>query len=500
MIEALRAIGLCILLGACSPFPSESLLKQPSSTWPPPGMLEQVPAKLSLAHFARMRLEGSDLTFTGVLAENDAYTRHAITYRSNALLISGIMNIPKGDGPFPLVVFAHGYIDSLVYTQGRGLKREQDFLARQGFAVLHTDYRGHAGSDLSPDTREVYDASIEYGMDVVNAINAVRTAKLSQVDAEHVGILGHSLGGGVALNIAVTRPDLADAYVLYAPVNSDAWQNFARWRSKRDDKDRTLEVLGTRDENPDAWNALSSQTILRFITAPVLLFQGTADSDVPAEWSDDLDARLMALNRDITYVSYEGEKHEFIPKWEDFMQRTAAFLRAHLTETNAWTAPIDRAAERVTKKPFGISITPQNSPVQPERFTGYHTGTDYELLPGETPHDVTVRAACTGDVIAVQRVSGYGGVVVQRCSLNGETVTALYGHLALDRVAVSLHQTLDADDTIGVLGAADSQETDGERAHLHFAIHHGVVVEFKGYVPEQSTLDAWVDPMTVLNL
>lgn len=166
--------------------------------------------------------------------------------------------------------------------------------------------------------------------------------------------------------------------------------------------------------------------------------------------------------------------------------------------TEGWIAPLDRAAERVTKKPFGIHVTPQDSPVQPERFTGYHTGMDLELLPGETPHDVTVHAACTGEVVAAQRVSGYGGVVVQRCTWNGEPVTALYGHLALDRVTVSPGQTLQSGDAIGVLGTAYSTETDGERAHLHFAIHHGAAVEYKGYVSTQSTLGAWVDPATVI--
>src|SRR4030067_1140465 len=40
--------------------------------------------------------------------------------------------------------------------------------------------------------------------------------------------------------------------------------------------------------------------------------------------------------------------------------------------------PINRADERVTKKPFGIFITPQNSPIQPEKFSGFHTGADFE--------------------------------------------------------------------------------------------------------------------------
>lgn len=331
-------LGLLLLTACASPQAGLSNLTgsvavtPPTSSQPEIEALEQVPAELSLAHFAHMRLEGTDFILGDILDENAAYTRYAITYRSNGLLISGIMNIPKGEGPFPLVILNHGYIAPSVYTRGRGLKREQDYLARQGFAVLHTDYRGFALSDKSPDVREVYDAAIEYSMDSINAINAVRAADLPQVDAQHVGMLGHSLGGGVTLNIAVARPDLVSAFVLYAPVHSDAWENFARWRSKRDDKDRTLEVLGTREENPDAWNALSSLTSLKNITSPILLFQGTKDADVPPEWSDFLDTKLKALNKNITYVSYEGEKHEFIPKWEDFMKRTTAFLREQLTE------------------------------------------------------------------------------------------------------------------------------------------------------------------------
>lgn len=494
MIAALRAIGLCILLGACSP-PSADLPAPGTAAIPSSSALEQVPAELSVAHFARMRLEGTGLTLTNVLEDNAAYTRHAITYRSNGLLISGIMNIPKGEGPFPLVILNHGYIDPKVYTRGRGLKREQDYLARQGFAVLHTDYRGHALSDKSPDVREVYDAGLEYAMDSANAINAVRAAHLPQVDAERVGMLGHSLGGGVALNIAVARPDLVSAFVLYAPVHSDAWENFARWRSKRDDADRTLDVLGTREENPTAWDALSSLTSLKNITAPVLLFQGTADADVPAEWSDFLNAKLTELGKDVTFVSYPGEKHEFITQWGDFMRRTTTFLHAHLSAPEAWTPPLDRAGERVTKKPFGLRITPGDSPIEPERFSGYHTGTDFELLPGEEPHAVTVRAVCNGAVIFRQWVKGYGGVVVQRCTLNGEPVTALYGHLSLDSVTAALKQTLKSGESIGTLGMGFSDETDGERPHLHLAIHRGESRELKGYVQTEKELNGWVDAM-----
>jgi uncharacterized protein len=281
--------------------------------------LEQLPSELSLMHFSRMRLEGTDFALGDVLARTDAYTRYAISYRSNGLLITGILNIPNGEGPYPLLIFNHGFISPAVYTQGRGLKREQDALARKGFAVLHTDYRGHAGSDESPMTQNVYDGNLEYAMDAI-----------PDVDPERVGMLGHSLGGGVTLAIATARPDLIDAAVLYAPVNANAWENFTRWRSKREEGDRTIAAFGTREENPTFWNALSPQTYLTQIDDPVLLFHGSLDRDVPKTWSDHLAEQLREAGKNITYIEYEGEGHEFVPQWPDFMEKTAAFFRQHL--------------------------------------------------------------------------------------------------------------------------------------------------------------------------
>ena len=506
-MRAAPLLCTALLLGSCtSPVvppleaPEMPVVRQSSSV---SQALEQVPSELSLPHFAQMRLEGRDLTLISVLEENAAYTRYNISYRSNGLLISGILNIPEGEGPFPLVMLNHGHIDPDEYTNGRGLKREQDYLARQGFAVLHTDYRGHAESDPSPllDEESPYDAGLEYSMDSANAILAVRAAALPQIDAEHVGMLGHSLGGGVTLNIAVARPGLVDAVVLYAPVSSRAWDNFTKWRSRRLEGERTQEVLGTRETHPEVWDRLSSRTYLKDMEDPVLLFHGTEDESVPIEWSEELHAELLRLGKDVTFVTYEGEKHEFVAQWEDFMRQTTAFFAEHLRLVReGWMPPLEHALQRVTRKPFGIRIEKETSPVQPERFAGYHTGTDFELLEGEQPHEVTVRAACNGSVVFRDWVSGYGGVLVQRCSLAGEPVTVLYGHLSLTSIAVNVSDALRAGDRLGVLGEGYSEETDGERPHLHFAVHRGEAVELKGYVQRPEELPDWQDPMQAISL
>ncbi len=444
-----------------------------------------------------MELVGSDLELRTVLDDNAAYTRHEIRYKSNGLTISGIMNTPKGDGPFPLLIFNHGHIPQSIYTIGRGLKREQDYMARQGFAVLHTDYRGHGASDPSPDTvRMAYDAGLEYAMDSVNAIQAVRAANLPTVDSEHVGMLGHSMGGGVSLNIAVAYPDLIDAVVLYAPVHADAWENFTRWRDEREEGDRTREILGTRETDPAAWDALSSKTFLKNIQAPITLFHGTADKDVPIAWSEDLERELTRLGKDFTFVRYEGEGHEFGPQWTDFMQQAAAFFDEELRP-----APVAvndfYDASRITKKPFGIRIDPATSPVQPERFSGYHSGADFELFTGEDPSAITIPALCEGQITYSGTVNGYGGVAIQTCTLAGEDVTVLYGHLAASSLKAKGTQ-LAKGDAIGVLGKDKSDETDGERAHLHLSVHRGSSNELRGYAQSEDELSAWMDPVPFL--
>lgn len=296
--------------------------------------LEQLPSSFTIDHFSKMRLSGTGLTMTSVESRNDVYTRYRITYLSNGLKISGIMNIPHGDGPFPLLIFNHGYIDPAVYTQGRGLKREQDYMARHGFAVLHTDYRGHAMSDPSPmdPKAKIYDGGLEYAMDSINAISAVRAAKLPTIDASKVGMLGHSMGGGVTLSILTAHPELVTAAVLYAPVHADMWENFYRWRRERDEGDRTMAEMKTREENPSVWDAISPEPYLKNIQAPVLLFQGARDKDVPKEWSDHLAERLKEEGKDITYIEYAAEGHEFATQWTDFMRKSAEFFSEKLEQ------------------------------------------------------------------------------------------------------------------------------------------------------------------------
>lgn len=171
---------------------------------------------------------------------------------------------------------------------------------------------------------------------------------------------------------------------------------------------------------------------------------------------------------------------------------------AAATFTTGWTQPLDRAAGRVIKKRFGTKVSPQDSPVLPERFSGYHTGVDYETFPEEAGVDVPVRAVCSGPLLQTRSASGYGGVAVQSCQLDGEPVTVVYGHVRLSSISAKVGESLAAGDPLGVLGTGGSPETDGERKHLHLGIHLGPNVDVRGYVSTEAGLADWLDPATVL--
>lgn len=152
----------------------------------------------------------------------------------------------------------------------------------------------------------------------------------------------------------------------------------------------------------------------------------------------------------------------------------------------------------MTKKTFGTYVTPQNSPVMPERFTGYHTGWDFEIFPDELDKDVVVSAFCGGNLRLKETASGYGGVAVEECTIDGVAMTVIYGHLKLSSVSVKAGDKLAPGDRIGLLGVNKSSETDGERKHLHFDIHKGTSTNIRGYVSTADQLKDWIDPKTYL--
>lgn len=284
---------------------------------------------VSLPALMQKQYDGRDLTLGRVLDDNEAYTRYYITYKSGDLAISGIMNIPKGTGPFPVLFLNHGHIDTAIYTNGRGLKREQDYLARRGYAVLHSDYRNHADSTDDPDNEVKF--RLGYTEDVINAVYAVKNSNIPNLDKSKIGMLGHSMGGGVTINTLVVAPDLVQAAVLFAPVSADQRDNFERWLLRRPEvANAIIARYGKPEASPDFWDDISAKSFYDRIKTPILLHHGTADDSVPIAWSDRFNEGLKAENKAVDYRVYPGQPHEFTSDWLAVMQSTVEFFNKNL--------------------------------------------------------------------------------------------------------------------------------------------------------------------------
>ncbi len=293
---------------------------------------QRPPHPVSLPALARRGFDGGGLRLGEVRYADPAYTQRSVSYRSNGLRISGIVNVPRGRGPFPALVLAHGYIDPAYYATGQGLRREQDWLARAGYVVLHTDYRNHASSSSDPAANRRM--RLGYTADVVNAVTALRRTRDVPVDDDRIGLLGRSMGGGVVYNALVTSPGLVDAAVVFAPVSSSAADNFNTWirdEPGRDElSDFILEEYGEPRENRRFWSQVSPRTYVEEITEPVLIHHGTSDDTCPIRWSRETAGLMERAGVDVELLTYEGEGHAFGPAWPGSMRRTVAFFERHL--------------------------------------------------------------------------------------------------------------------------------------------------------------------------
>jgi len=305
--------------------PSASTTSAPTTPAPAPA---PPPDPNSLPALFDEDVVGGELDRVRNLGGTDAYTRHEVTYRSGDLRVSGQLLVPRGDGPHPAVVLNHGYIDPAVYVNGQGMPREQDYLAREGFVVLHVDYRGHAASD---DTDELdLELRLGYARDSIAAVKTLRT--LGSVDPERIGMLGRSMGGGVTLNALVADPDIVKAAVIHSSVSSRFVDNFRRWTEPgRPDEATAIEKrFGTIDEAPDFWAGLSARSYFDRLDASLLMVHGALDESCPIGWARSTDRALSRAGADSELVVHDTEGHTFAAQWRDTMERTVDFLREKL--------------------------------------------------------------------------------------------------------------------------------------------------------------------------
>jgi dipeptidyl aminopeptidase/acylaminoacyl peptidase len=301
--------------------PSTTPAPSTPPTDPPPST---DPAALT-TYFDRS-FNGGDLRIGGVREQTPRFTSYDVTYRSGRFTISGVLNVPTGRGPFPVVVLAHGWIDRDDYVRGQGMTRERGFLADNGFVAFHVDYRNHAESDDDPRLeRSLY---LGYAVDVINAVQALRASPEVPVDDDRVGVMGRSMGGVAVYQVLEMVPHLVDAGIAFAPQSSRETENYHHWTPSVYDAVRA--ARGSPEQDPQFWREASTRTYFDRIEVPVLIHQGGMDEQCRPIWARQTARAMRRAGVDVTLHWYADERHAFGPQFDLAMRRTVTFLNQHL--------------------------------------------------------------------------------------------------------------------------------------------------------------------------
>ena len=269
---------------------------------------------------------GGQIEFLEVMAQNLYFTRYLMRYPSDGLNIYGFADIPNDEGPHPVIIALHGYIDPAIYYTLDYTTHYADAITSAGYIVLHPNLRGYAPSDNGDNLFRVGMAT-----DVLNLIALVQTQSgepdlLRTALPDRIGMWGHSMGGGITTRVLTVTDDVRAA-VLYAAMSGDERKNYEAimgWSGQV----RGLDELNVPVE---ALNRISPMYFFQNITAAVSIHHGTADATVPLDWSVLTCDQLTSLGKSVECVYYQDMPHTFYGMGdEEFIQNTVRFFNQHL--------------------------------------------------------------------------------------------------------------------------------------------------------------------------
>ncbi len=251
--------------------------------------------------------------------------------------VSGLINVPRLGGTYPIIIMFRGFVPKEIYTTGIGTKRAGEVFAQNGFITIASDFLGYGNSD-NPSGNSIeerfqtYTTALTLLSSLVN-LNSGLSASYSgkiKADVSKVGIWGHSNGGQIALSILeITGKNYPT--VLWAPVSKPFPYSILYFTDEFDDHGKALRKVIANFENDYDVELYSPSNFYSWINAPIQIHQGTSDDAVPLKWSDQLVAHLIKLGKDVTYFTYPGADHNLLPNgWEIAVQRSLDFYRQKL--------------------------------------------------------------------------------------------------------------------------------------------------------------------------
>ncbi len=289
--------------------------------------------------------EGSQISMDKVVKDDPDFTSQVFFYTADGYKVSGLMNIPKSQGPHPVIIMIRGYVDPAAYTPGEGTQHAAEVFAQNGYVTLAPDFLGYGQS--APSLKDdVEDRLFTYitVMDLLASVYPVTsTSQLKnfgygvknisnvQIDTAKVGIWAHSNGGQIALSVLEISGKNYPT-VLWAPVSKSFPESVLYYAPELDDQGKMLKkVIRNFLENYNPVE-FSPTSYFSWIKAPIQLHQGDKDEEVPKQWSDDLYQKLKSLGVNIEYFTYPDQNHNFnnLEEWQQNMNRNLEFYKRYL--------------------------------------------------------------------------------------------------------------------------------------------------------------------------
>lgn len=241
-----------------------------------------------------------------VLAKEDNFTSYVFTYQSGDKTISGMVNIPKGQGKFPVIVLLRGYADSQNYHVGLGTERSAKYLAANGFLTLAPDFLGYGYSDW--EDKDILMARFYRPVEVLSLLSTI--SSLPSADNSRIGLWGHSNGGQIALSILeITGKSYPTS--LWAPVSLGFPENVLTYLGVQEEvgnpvKEKVDKFLTYNDPKKYSITEYFSK-----IKSPFIVHQANGDELIKVEWTKALVEELKKRGNQVNFYLYSKENHNF---------------------------------------------------------------------------------------------------------------------------------------------------------------------------------------------
>jgi len=284
-------------------------------------------AKYELERLKDREAQPSQIVWDKEINKGTRFTSYIFSYKSEGKKISGLANVPAGNGPFPVIIMLRGWVDPGVYETGVGTQRAGEVLADNGYLTLAPDFLGYGESDMPPN--DVWEERFLKNISILDLLASIGPSTSLRADSNRVGIWAHSNGGLSALTILeLTGKNYPTT--LWAPVSQFFPYDVLYYIFEADDKGKALRKSLAEFEKDYDTEKYSYDNYLSWIKAPIQLHQGFADPYIPVSWSDQLVEKLKGLENEVYYFKYVSAGHHMEGSWDLVVQRDLEFFKKEL--------------------------------------------------------------------------------------------------------------------------------------------------------------------------